>query len=127
MGNALILLSLLAVVGWVLTGKRLGEVYPPVAATAWVLALGTLTLAPAALLWEGTPRLDLLTSRGWASVLVLGFGCSAATYALWNWGVGRVPVSRAGVFLNLEPLIGALIGILVLGEGWGLVTVAGAR
>jgi drug/metabolite transporter (DMT)-like permease len=38
-----------------------------------------------------------------------------------------VPVSRAGVFLNLEPLIGALIGILVLGEGWGLVTVAGAR
>lgn len=85
---------------------------------------GTLTLAPVALLWEGVPRLDL-TLLGWASVLVLGLGCSAATYALWNWGVARVPASRAGVFLNLEPLVGALLGVLVLGEAWGPGTVVG--
>jgi hypothetical protein len=34
-----------------------------------------------ALLWEGVPRLDL-TPLGWASVLVLGLGCSAATYSV---------------------------------------------
>lgn len=56
LGNALVLLSLLAVVGWVLLGKRLNEGCPPVAATAWILALGTLTLVPPALLWEGVPR-----------------------------------------------------------------------
>lgn len=123
-GNALVLASLLAVVGWVLLGRRLNEGYPPVAATAWVLAFGTLTLAPVALLWEGVPRLGL-TAAGWASVLVLGLGCSAATYALWNWGASRLPSSRSGVFLNLEPLVGALLGVLVLGEGWGLSTVAG--
>ena len=66
-----------------LLGKRLNEEYPAVAATAWILAFGTLTLAPVALLWEGMPRLDLM-AVGWASVLVLGLGCSAATYALWN-------------------------------------------
>ena len=124
LGDALVLLSLLAVVGWVLLGKRLNERYPPVPATAWILTLGTLTLTPVALLWEGVPRLDL-TAVGWTSVLVLGFGCSAATYALWNWGVGRVPASRAGVFLNLEPLVGALLGVLVLGDAWGVATVAG--
>lgn len=123
-GDALVFLSLLAVVGWVLLGKRLNERYPPVAATAWILAFGTLTLAPVSLLWEGVPRLDL-TALGWASVLVLGLGCSAATYALWNWGVSRVPASRAGVFLNLEPLVGALLGIAVLGEAWGAQTVLG--
>jgi drug/metabolite transporter (DMT)-like permease len=95
-----------------------------VPATAWILTFGTLALAPAALLWEGMPRLDL-TLLGWASVLVLGLGCSAATYVLWNWGVTRVPASRAGVFLNLEPLVGALLGILVLGEAWGPGTVVG--
>lgn len=123
-GAALVFLSLLAVVGWVLLGKRLNEGYPPVAATAWILAFGTLALAPIAIAWEGAPRLDL-TADGWGSVLVLGLGCSAATYALWNWGVGRVPASRAGVFLNLEPLVGALLGVLVLGEAWGPGTVVG--
>jgi drug/metabolite transporter (DMT)-like permease len=124
LGDALVLLSLLAVVGWVLLGKRLGDGYPAVPATAWILTFGTLTLAPVALLWEGVPRLDL-TLLGWASVLVLGLGCSAATYALWNWGVARVPASRAGIFLNLEPLVGALLGILVLGETWGPATIVG--
>jgi drug/metabolite transporter (DMT)-like permease len=99
LGDALVLLSLLAVVGWVLLGKRLGDGYPAVPATAWILTFGTLTLLPVALLWEGVPRLDL-TLLGWASVLVLGLGCSAATYALWNWGVACVPASRAGVFLT---------------------------
>lgn len=46
LGDALVLLSLLAVVGWVLLGKRLGEGYPAVPATAWILTFGTLTLAP---------------------------------------------------------------------------------
>jgi drug/metabolite transporter (DMT)-like permease len=124
LGDALVLLSLLAVVGWVLLGKRLGDGYPAVPATAWILTFGTVTLAPVALLWEGVPRLDL-TLLGWASVLVLGLGCSAATYALWNWGVARVPASRAGIFLNLEPLVGALLGILVLGEAWGPATIVG--
>lgn len=124
LGDALILLSLLAVVGWVLLGKRLNEGYPPVPATAWILAFGTLTLTPLALLWEGVPWLDL-TALGWTSVLVLGLGCSAATYALWNWGVSRVPASRAGVFLNLEPLAGALLGVVVLGDTWGPGTVLG--
>jgi drug/metabolite transporter (DMT)-like permease len=39
--------------------------------------------------------------------------------------VARVPASRAGVFLNLEPLVGALLGVLVLGEAWGAGTVVG--
>ena len=125
LGDALVLLSLLTVVGCCSASASTKE-YPAVAATAWILAFGTLTLAPVALLWEGMPRLDLM-AVGWASVLVLGLGCSAATYALWNWGVGCVPASRAGVFLHPEPLVGALLGVLVLGDAWGPGTVAGAH
>jgi hypothetical protein len=40
-------------------------------------------------------------------------------------GFLTVPASRAGVFLNLEPLVGALLGVLVLGDAWGAGTVAG--
>lgn len=55
----------------------------------------------------------------------LGPGALGGHLRLWNWGVGRVPASRAGVFLNLEPLVGALLGVLVLGEAWGPGTVVG--
>ncbi len=38
---------------------------------------------------------------------------------LWNWGMTQVPASQAGVLLNMEPLIGSLLGVLVLGERLG--------
>ena len=40
-------------------------------------------------------------------------------YLLWNWGLTQVPASQAGVLLNMEPLIGSLLGVLVLGETLG--------
>jgi len=58
-GDALVSLSMLAVVGWVLLGRRLTRDYTPVAATAYVIACGTLATLPLALLLEGPPRLDL--------------------------------------------------------------------
>jgi drug/metabolite transporter (DMT)-like permease len=38
---------------------------------------------------------------------------------LWNYGMSQVPASQAGVFLNIEPLIGSLLGVLLLGEQLG--------
>lgn len=123
-GDLLIFASLLAVVGWVLLGRRLARDYPPVGATAYVLACGTLATVPLALLLEGPPRLAL-TPGTWAAVLALGLGCSAATTPLWNWGLRTVPAGRASVFLNLEPLVGALLGVVVLGQGLSPFAVIG--
>ena len=36
-----------------------------------------------------------------------------------------MPASRGSGFLNLEPLVGALLGVSVLGETWGPQTVLG--
>jgi drug/metabolite transporter (DMT)-like permease len=46
--------------------------------------------------------------------------CTTAATLLWNRGVAQVPAARAGLFVNLEPALGALLGVLVLGEtlGW---------
>jgi drug/metabolite transporter (DMT)-like permease len=45
--------------------------------------------------------------------------CTATTTLLWNWGMTQVPASQAGVLLNMEPLIGSLLGVFVLGERLG--------
>jgi drug/metabolite transporter (DMT)-like permease len=47
--------------------------------------------------------------------------CTTAATLLWNWGGSQVPAAQAGRFVNLEPALGALLGVMVLGEtlGWG--------
>lgn len=114
-GDALVLASMAAVVGWVLLGKRLLRDYPPLGATAWITTFGTAALVPVSLIWEGAPRFDLPWTA-WGSIAALGLGCSAVSTALWNWGLRHMPAGRAGLFLNVEPLTGALLGITVLGE-----------
>ncbi len=58
-----------------------------------------------------------LTRRHWALLV--------ASTLLWNWGVSQVPTAEAGLFVNLEPALGALLGVIVLGETLGWSGVAG--
>jgi drug/metabolite transporter (DMT)-like permease len=124
LGDALVLASMLTSVAWILLSKRLIERYSALATSSYTLTFGALTLLPFSLLWDGLPPLHLARDV-WASVLALGLGCTALTYALWNWGLERVPASRASVFLNLEPVVGALLGVIVLQESLGLTAVIG--
>lgn len=122
-GVLLVLLSAVATVAWILQGKPLLERYGSARATAYSLAFGTAALAPLALLRDGVPAMDF-SARAWSAVLVLGLGCTAAAYLLWGWGLRRIPASRAAVYANLEPLVGAGLAAVVLGErlspaAWG--------
>ena len=122
LGDGLIFLSLFAVVGWVLLSKSLIKKYTALVATAYLMIFGTLTLLPITLMLDGAPHLNLSTGV-MGSVLALGLACSALTHALWNWGLAQVAASSAGVYTNLEPVVGVLLGVLFLHEslGWGAI------
>jgi drug/metabolite transporter (DMT)-like permease len=60
-----------------------------------------------------------VSPRAWIALAISGVLCTATTTLLWNWGIHHVPASRAGVFLNLEPAIGSLLGVGLLGERLG--------
>lgn len=124
LGDGLIVLSSIVVAGWVLLSKRLLQRYSALAATTYILSFGTLTLLPIALAWDGLPRVDL-SAGAWAAVLGLGLGCTALTNIFWNWGLKYVPASQAGIYQNLEPLIGSALGVVVLGEALGAGAIAG--
>lgn len=115
LGNSLVLLSLVVVVIWILLAKDLGQHYGPVVTTTYLFLAGTLALWPIALLWAGPPRL-LSSPTGWLWVVLLGVGCSALGNVLWHWGLRHVATSQASVTLNIEPLVGSLAAIVVLGE-----------
>lgn len=55
----------------------------------------------------------------WGSVLgtlYLGLFPSIVCYLMWNRGVAEVGPSRAGIYLHLIPLFGALMAVALLGE-----------
>ncbi len=116
LGDGLVLGSMVAAAAYLLLCARLLRRYDAFAATVWSLSAGTLVLAPIAWIVDGPPPVDGLSTSVVASVVVLGVGCTAGTYLLWNWGLARVPASRAGVYLNIEPLVGAILGVALLGE-----------
>ncbi|MBS1821052.1 MAG: EamA family transporter [Acidobacteria bacterium] len=118
-GDLLVVLSLAIALGWILLNKKLMDTHSPVVVTAYGILLGTLML----LVWVptryGMPPVAHVTYKAWLALAASGVLCTATTTLLWNWGMTQVPASQAGVLLNMEPLMGSLLGVFVLGEHLG--------
>ena len=125
-GDLLVAASLIAAVAWILLVQALmkGGYYSPISASAYVMTAGTVMLAIWVIATEGPPpiRLSALT---WLSVAAMGLLATTVTTYLWNWGLAQVPASQAGVFLNLEPVVGAILGVLVLHDVLGPFGIVG--
>lgn len=61
---------------------------------------------------------DILRATGPAvvSIVYTGLFTSVAGYLAWNAGVAALGAQRAGVFLHLVPVFGAILSMLLLGE-----------
>jgi drug/metabolite transporter (DMT)-like permease len=118
-GDLLVVVSLLIALSWILINKELMERHSHVVVTAYGLAIGTLMLTVWVPLKYGMPPMAGVSMKAWLALAGSGVLCTATTTLLWNWGMTQVPASQAGVLLNMEPLIGSLLGVLVLGERLG--------
>src|SRR5215212_9709801 len=58
------------------------------------------------------------TLRGWLIVLYVGLFPSFVSQVLFMRGVELIGPGRAGLFVNLVPIFGALLAILILGEAF---------
>jgi drug/metabolite transporter (DMT)-like permease len=118
-GDLLVVLSLVIALGWVLMNKHLMERHSAIVVTAYGVACGTAMLLICVPLIYGLPPIAHVSLKAWLALAASGFLCTAATTLLWNWGMTQVPASQAGVLLNMEPLIGSLLGIFFLHETLG--------
>ena len=71
------------------------------------------------------PPFAHISNTAWIALAISGVACTATTTLLWNWGIHHVPASRAGVFLNIEPALGSILGVKLLGEHLGPYAWAG--
>ena len=123
-GDLLVVLSMFAAIAWILISKRLMRRHSPLMVTAFVFWIGAVILAAVVMTTAAVPSLHYST-RVWVAVAEQGLLATASTTVLWNWGLKQVPASQAGIFVNLEPLVGAILGVSVLHEVLGWMAVAG--
>jgi drug/metabolite transporter (DMT)-like permease len=119
-GDLLVFISLLIALAWVLVNRHLMALgRSPLSVTGWGLLIGTAILAIWVFLSNGPPPIQGIRFQVWLAVAASGVLSTAASTLLWNWGMHRVPASRAGVFLNIEPALGSILGVTLLGDRLG--------
>jgi len=122
-GDMFVVLSLVIAFAWILLNKRLMQRHSAVTVTAYGIAVGTaMLLVCVPLLYRhpfGPSPISAISLRAWLALAASGLLCTASTTLLWNWGLTQIPASQAGVLLNMEPLIGSLLGVFLLREGLG--------
>jgi drug/metabolite transporter (DMT)-like permease len=118
-GDLLVVLSLFIALGWVLLNKHLMQRHSAIVISAYGTLCGTAMLAVCVPPFYGAPPVHHISARAWAALAASGVLCTATTTLLWNWGITQVPASQAGVLLNMEPLIGSILGVFVLHESLG--------
>ncbi|MBI3361571.1 MAG: DMT family transporter [Chloroflexi bacterium] len=63
--------------------------------------------------WIELPRLN---APGWLGLTFLGVCCSGLAYVFWYGGLEKIPASRVGAFLYLEPIVTAVVAASLLRE-----------
>ena len=124
LGNLLVFAGVVTWGVFTVQGKRLSEGYHWLVSTTAATAFAAILIAPlmvGEILLTGTPVFD---AGSVASVIYLGVGASALAYGLWNFALEHVDASVAGPFINLVPVLGVAIALLV-GETMTPVQVAG--
>ncbi len=118
-GDLLVVFSLIIALFWILLNQRLMQRHNHIVVTAYGIAIGTVMLAIYVPIAYGPPPIHGVSLKAWLALAASGLLCTATTTLLWNWGMTQVPASQAGVLLNMEPLIGSLLGVFLLREHLG--------
>jgi drug/metabolite transporter (DMT)-like permease len=124
-GDLLLVLSGAAYAGYSLFGRDVLARHRAVPVTAWSILWGLVVMAPFTVAeWLAGDRPDW-TQAAIIGTLYLGLVITALGYLIWNWGLERVEAPRLAIFVNIQPLAGALLGVVALGEALTIYTVAG--
>jgi drug/metabolite transporter (DMT)-like permease len=132
LGVALCLAALLLFLAWLVVVRRAPKDAEPLAVTAVSIVVAVFAVAPVAFVLHGPPNLSLSPAT-WAGIVGQGVLATVVATAAWQWGSVRVSSASAGVFINIEPLLGAILGVALFGDpltaalaGGGLLIVGGS-
>jgi drug/metabolite transporter (DMT)-like permease len=115
-GDLLVIFALIFEALYTVRGKALLVKHSPLLVTAAAIVGSTVLWCPLAgfeLLAHGWPAIGWL---GWLGLLWLALMSTVVAYVAWFKGLEKVDGSAAATALFIQPLLGTLLAILLLGE-----------
>ncbi len=126
LGGAILMITAVAWGLMSVVAKRLFRRMSPVMVTVYAMAWSLVFLAPLAAIELSAWSYRVLSQPPLAlGILYMGVMATATAYLLWNYGMARMEAGSGGVFLAIQPLVGSLLGWLILHEPIGLGTMLG--
>ena len=114
---------LMAALTWALMSiliKRVPSSYSPVVVTTYSILVAILVLTPFVYKGLGEIHISKLADPTiGGGLLYLGIISTALAFILWNRGLQLLNASSGGLFFFFQPLVGTLLGWLLLGESIG--------
>jgi drug/metabolite transporter (DMT)-like permease len=123
-GYALVLVAAVTWAGFAVAIAPLMRTYSPFRISAFVLAVGCIPLVLTGLPQLAQQNFDVGTLV-WACIAFATLGSVVLTNVLWFTAIDRVGPSRATLYLNLQPFLGAIFALVLLSESMTLVQVGG--
>lgn len=115
-GDLLVILALIFEAFYTVRGKALLVKHPPLLITAAAIVGSTIFWLPVAgfeVMAHGWPQLGW---QSWLGLLWLALMSTVVAYLAWFKGLERIEGSAAATVLFIQPLLGTLLAILLLGE-----------
>ncbi|MCP4310692.1 MAG: DMT family transporter [Bacteroidetes bacterium] len=125
-GVLLMFVAVLSAVGYTLVVKRLVDDYNPITITAYQSFYGLLMFIPLFLFRE-LPLIDwsAITKPSLLALLYLGVFGSGICFILIATGIRELGAARANIFVNLIPVVTAVVSFQMLKEPMPMIKIAG--
>lgn len=117
-GDVLVLLNSMSYATYVAISKKLITHYGALKSIAWLFLFASIVNVPVGAYSLSTIDVSQINLSAWlALAAIVVFPTILAYY--WNaWALARVEPSIVAVYIYLQPLIGTLLAVFVLGEAW---------
>lgn len=119
----------LAALAWALMSvlvKRIPGHYSQLVVTTYAIVVATAVLTPTAMVQLSTINGTVYEQpQIWGGVLYLGLVSTAGAFFLWNKGLQMVDAASGSLYFFFQPLVGASLAWLFLGEHGGVTFLVG--
>ncbi|WP_243425586.1 DMT family transporter [Clostridium paridis] len=103
--------------------RKITNKYSAITLTYYQMLSGAVFFVPFVFIEDAPWRLPNFTSI--SSLIYLSVGCSVAAFLLYNLGLRKLSASVSVSFLNLVPVLGLALSVLILGETVSIKQISG--
>jgi drug/metabolite transporter (DMT)-like permease len=124
-GDLLMLLTAICGAIYGVLAQKMLKKYHPITVTTYAMLIGTCLLIPAAIVEGLSQALTKIDLQAASLLLFLGICGGALGYFLWTFALAHLTPTQVAVYINLNPMVAAILGAALLAEKLTLVFIAG--